>query len=135
MNLSPTLKQARATANKNAIDAAATPGKMKCYSAPRPSPGGTPAGDLLATFIFTDPCGVVDAVGLHLTIDAPAQVLANGVIDWGRLEDGDGNWVMDGNVRMPADSDVASADFVIDNATVLIGGFVVLVSALIVEGG
>lgn len=135
LTISSRQKQAVSTARMNDIDAATTPGKFKCYAAPRPTAGGSPTGALLATFTLTDPCGTVDASGLHVTTLAPAQVTTGGVIDWGRFEDGDGTYCMDGNVRMSTDSDVATASFIVDNSTVLYGGFVALVSATIAEGG
>ncbi|MFZ6675371.1 hypothetical protein [Undibacterium sp. Xuan67W] len=137
MTLSVSLRQKQAVSNarKNDIDAASSAGKMLCYAAPRPTAGGTPSAPALCTFLFTDPCGTVDASGLHLTVAAPAQVVTGGDIDWCRIVDGDGNYCNDGNVRMPSDVDAATADYLVDRANVLAGGFVVLVSALIAEGG
>ena len=110
-------------------------GKIKLYPDPRPASGSTPTGNLLCTVTLTHPCGVVNASGLHLTIPSPAQAGASGVIRWARVIDSDDNFIMDGDVRLATDSDVAIADFVIDLAQVYAGSFVNLVSATLAEGG
>jgi hypothetical protein len=133
--LSPRVKLARSTAVRNDIDAATTPGKIKLYALPRPAPGGTPVGDLLAVITLTDPCGTVDSTGLHLTAFAAGQAVATGAIGWGRVCDGDGNWVIDGGALPASDPDVALAPFVLDAMNVFTGGYVNLVSATLVEGG
>lgn len=133
--LSARNKLAASTARRADIDLASTPGVLKLYPSPRPATGAAAGVTLLATIVFSDPCGTVDAAGLHLTSPAPAQAVAAGIIRWGRIEDGDGNFVMDGDVRMAADSDVAIADILIDVAQVYVGSFVNLTSAVIAEGG
>jgi hypothetical protein len=124
---------------KTLVDLAATPGKILLYTTPRPASGGdVPAGTLLATVILSDPCGTVDATGLHFTADAPVQAVAAGVVVWGRLCDGDGNWIIDGDARRSDDIDVghiADAIFVIDEDQVYVGSFITLVSATLAEGG
>jgi hypothetical protein len=135
LTISTRQKQLVSTARMADIDSAATPGKIKFYPSPRPASGDTTAASLIATMLFSDPCGTVDASGLHLTSAAPAQVINGGVIRWCRVTDGDDNFVWDGDVRMSTDGDVAIADIVIDVANVLVGGFVTLVSATVAEGG
>lgn len=133
--LSSALKQARSAANRDIIDAGSAGGKLKLYAGARPASGAAPSGTLLATIVFAYPCGTVDAGGLHLTSPAPAQAVAAGVVQWGRITDSDDAFVMDGDVRLPTDADAASADYLIDIAQVYVGSFVNLVSAVIAEGG
>lgn len=133
--LSSRNKQAASAARRDDIDSGVGAGKIKLYASPRPATGAAPVGGLLATIELSDPCGTVDAGGLHLTSSTPAQAVAAGIIYWARVTDGDDAFVMDGDVRMSTDSDVAIADFIIDIAQVYPGSFVNLVSATLVEGG
>ncbi len=134
--LSDDVKEARSTAVKATIDAGSTFGKIKLYTATRPASGASASGcTLLATILFSDPCGTVDGDGLHLTADDPAQAVAAGIINWARVTDSDDNYVMDGDVRLSTDTDVAIADFIIDVAQVYVGSYVNLVSALLAEAG
>lgn len=136
--LSSAVKQARSTSVKVIIDAGgagAGSGKIKLYTTPRPASGAAPTGTLLAAIVLSHPCGTVDASGLHLTSPAPAQAGAAGIIRWARVTDADDVFVMDGDVRLSTDGDVAIADFIIDVAQVYPGSFVNLVSALLAEGG
>ncbi|MDO8180146.1 MAG: hypothetical protein Q7T62_18010 [Undibacterium sp.] len=135
LGISSRQKQSVSNARKADIDAAGTAAKMHCYAAPRVAKGAAPAAAPLCSFDLTYPCGTVDAAGLHLSVSGPSQVASSGLIDWCRTADGDDNFVMDGDVRMPGDPDAAIADYLVDNSTVFAGGFVVLVSALIAEGG
>jgi hypothetical protein len=124
------------TARRDDIDASLNlPGKIVCYEDPQPAAGDAPASTPVAEFILTDPCGTVDAAGLHFTVTAPGQASKNGTVRWARVVDGDGNYCMDGVVRMTSDGDAGIADFIIDNAVTLQGGFIVLLSATLAEGG
>lgn len=134
LSISSRNKQAASAARRDDIDLAATPGKILYYPDPRPAPGATASG-LLVSMTLTDPCGTVDSSGLHLTSAAAAQAVAAGIIRWARVVDGDDNYVMDGDVRMVTDTDIADADFVIDAAQVYVGSFVNLISATLAEGG
>lgn len=133
--LSTAVKQARSTAVKTTIDAGTDVGKIKLYASPRPDAGAAPTSALLATILLSDPCGTVDASGLHLTSPVPAQSGAAGIVSWARVTDSDDNYIMDGDVRMAADVDAEIADFLIDIAQVYPGSFVTLVSATLAEGG
>lgn len=133
--LDSTVKQSRSAAVRNAIDAGAGPGVIKFYSAPRPVTGAAPTGTLLGTITLTDPCGTVDNVGLHLVAEAVTQAIAGGVITWARVTDSDGTFVFDGDVRDASAPDIAIADFLIDSQVVYAGGFLVLASAVLAEGG
>lgn len=135
MKLAPNLKQARAEANRQAIDAGTQPGAILCYTAPQPATGEEATGMLLVSIPLTYPCGVADTGGLTITASAPGQALTDGNINWARIVDSTGKFVMDGTVRRPSDPDAATADFIIDITGVLTGAFVLLMSAYIAEGG
>lgn len=132
--LSARNKLAASTARMNDIDLAATPAKILLYPDPRPATGAAATGEL-AVITLSDPCGTVDADGLHLTALLPAQAGAAGIIRWGRIVDGDDAFVLDGDVRLLDDTDAAVADFIIDVAQVYPGSFINLVSATLAEGG
>lgn len=132
--LSARNKLAASTARRNDIDLAATPGKILLYPEPRPATGAAASG-ALAVLILSDPCGTVDELGLHLTAPLPAQATEAGLIRWARIVDGDDNFVLDGDVRLPSDADVGIADFIIDVAQVYPGSFINLMAATLAEGG
>lgn len=127
INLSPACKQARSLGTLSAIDADSEPATIRLYAAPRPTPGGEPAAPAITIITLTKPAGTVDASGLHLTQAAIAQVISAGEPAWGRICNGAGEWVIDGDV---------GAEFMIDTAGALYpGAFVNLLSADFAEGG
>lgn len=83
-------------------DAAATPGTIKVYSAPRPSTGGgVGAAVLLGTYTLAStsfPASVNGQAVANPIVDAPA--IAAGTAYWARGEDGDGNFVKDVSVGL-----------------------------------
>lgn len=135
LGISDRNKIAASTGRKNDIDAAAVAGSIEYYPAPRAAKGAAPGVTLLCAMTLNYPCGTVDAAGLHLTSSTPAQAVAAGIIKWARIKDGAGNFVMDADVRMLTDSDVAIADMIIDVAQVYVGSFITLVAATLAEGG
>lgn len=83
-------------AKADALNASATPGKAKVYSGPVPDRGVTPDGDLMLTYTLQQPCEASIAGGI-LTMKPVlfAQVQASGSPTLVRLENGDGDFVMD----------------------------------------
>lgn len=129
------LKQTRANTIKTAIDAGSGAGLIRFYADPRPASGAAPTGALLGTITLTDPCGTVDSAGLHLTAASVTQAVADGVITWARVLDSTSTYVFDADVRDPGAYDAAIADFLINSQQVYAGGYLVLASALLAEGG
>lgn len=130
LGLTPALKQARATATLNKIDAAATAGKLLIFGTARPATGGDPGGSALATVILQKPCGTVGEDGtLTLSAAQSVQVVETGAPVWGRITDGDGNAVLDGSAG------IADADFLVDQEVMYVGAFVTLVAGVFAEGG
>lgn len=96
--LSLRARNAMLTALMNDIDSAATAGKINIYSGTRPATGGgaLSGNTLLATLVFSDPCGTVANGTLTfsaITQDSGAD--ATGTATWGRIVDGDNNFVAD----------------------------------------
>ena len=97
LHLSTAVKTDRLQAIVNRVDAAATPGHLKLYTAPQPADGADPGSAvLLADVTLADPCGVVTGNVLAMTLPPGALVALDGDVAWGRMTDGDGNWVGDG---------------------------------------
>lgn len=134
MNFSDDLKAARSAAIQHAIDAAQSSGKVQLYAGERPAPGGNPPGALLIEFVLNYPCGIVDSSGLYITAGESAQAVNNGVAVWGRVTDGNGNWVIDGDVKELGD-DSRSAEFELDILQFRVGAFGNLTAFSIGEGG
>lgn len=114
----------------------ALPGRLRIFSAPKPSPGGLPgAATELATLSFPKP-SLQGVVGKVLTLLAPPTTLigATGDAFWGRLEAGSGEWVGDGLVGLIEDGVVTQpGDFLIvgDSVRLFAGGeLTVLVAKL-----
>lgn len=127
--LSTATKGARLQALADRLDAAATPGKLRLYGAPQPLAGAAPTGDVLAEVILSQPCGVVTDAALTLSIPPAAVAVADGDVAWGRLLDGDDNWVADGDAGA-----MASAAFIrLVNPHIYGGGLVGIASAVITE--
>lgn len=126
--MSASLRTARLDLIRAGIDAAATPGKLLLYEAPRPATfGGATAAALQCEITLEQPCAVVAAAVFTLAVPVEGVRIDNKAITWGRFLDGDDNFVGDANVRItgyvstgPGDE----PDIQIDNPNGYIGGFV-----------
>lgn len=130
LNLTAATKNARMTALKNTIDAASA-AKLLLYTSPRPATGAAATGTLLVSIALTQPCGVVDASGLHLVAAGSAQASGTGIATWARLVDGNNNAVFDCDAKQT--DDPRQAELILDIAAMYPGAFVNLVSAVITE--
>jgi len=138
MNLASYVKEARATAMLACMDAGGY-SKILFYPDTQPStPGGTFSGTLIATLNLDNPAGTVATVTgvtkTTLTASVPCQAVSADTIRWARIVDHSGTWIADFKVRLATDSDASSAEIIIDIATVYVGAFINLVSAVITEG-
>jgi hypothetical protein len=96
--LSLRARNAMLTALMNDIDSAATAGKVNIYSGTRPAVGGDAITTqvLLATLVFSKPCGTVANGTLTFSaINQDAGADATGTAAWGRILDGSNNFVAD----------------------------------------
>jgi hypothetical protein len=91
------LRDTRAQAVIDAINAGAGPGTALFYSAPRPAAGAAITTQVLAgTLTFSEPAGTVNnGVTTFATITEDSSVDNTCWIRWVRVLDGDGNFVMD----------------------------------------
>lgn len=95
-----TLRSNRMTQVINAIDAGASTGKLRIYTATRPATGAAiTTQTLLAELSFADPCGTVtNGVLTFSALTADSSADATGTAAWARVVDSDGNFVMDMSV-------------------------------------
>lgn len=112
-----------------AIDAGAGAGLLRVYDGTRPATGGS-ATTLLAELTFTDPCAGSAAAGVltFSAITADASANASGTATWCRAVDSTGTFVFDANVG------TASADFILNTATITAGQSVSCTSGTITDG-
>jgi hypothetical protein len=131
ISLNTDLKNARLTAIKDAIDADASPGVLRIYTDPVPSPGdAVTTQTLLAELTFSKPCGSVSN-GV-LTFDPITEedlAPATGTATWGRILDGAGTWVGDVDVGVPG----SGAAIELNTTSIYEGGIVRITSGQISE--
>lgn len=136
MHFSPDLKTGRSQAILDALDDSVNPATLSIYTGDsvnglQPAAGAAITTEvLLATYTLDQPAGVVSGDTFALTLPSePATVLADGVACWGRLENGDGNWVIDGNAGI----ENSGAFFILDDLQVYEGAALSLIVGTIQE--
>ncbi|MEE9573507.1 MAG: hypothetical protein V3W20_10695 [Candidatus Neomarinimicrobiota bacterium] len=118
---------------RDAIDNAATPGKIEIYSGTRPATGVAITDQtLLATILFADPCAP-NAVAGVLTFDADPDLedddaAAGGTATWARILDGDDTFVTD------ADVGTSGSDINLNSTNITAGGIVRITSGTLTIG-
>lgn len=132
IGLDSTLRDARLTLIKDAIDAGTGAGKLLIYGTPRPATGASAgAATQLASITLNDPCGTVSAGVLTLDIDpvpADSSADATGTAVWARLVTSADAFVADLSVGTSA------ADIIMNTTSVIIAMPVSIVSGTITEG-
>lgn len=130
LEFSDATRSARAEATMGQLDKAATPGRLELYTTAQPAAGGASGGSPIATITLQKPCGSVVAGVLTFAISQPAQVHPSGDVLWARGKDGDGNWVLDGDVAVTG---TPGAAFTLDDVALYEGAFVFLFNATLTE--
>ena len=100
VKFSESLRNDRAEQIKAKIDADTNPGILQFYTGPQPDTGAAiTTQTLLGTLTFSKPCGTVTGGVLTFgTVAEDSAADATGEAAWGRISDGAGNFVMDGDV-------------------------------------
>jgi hypothetical protein len=135
MHFSPALRQARSQAILDTIDASANPATLSIYTGDavdglQPAAGAALTTEtLLALYTLSQPAGTASGGVFSTTLPTPVNVLADGIACWGRIADGDGNWVMDGNCGIAG----SHAFFILDDLQVYAGGILSLILGAIEE--
>jgi hypothetical protein len=131
LRIRETVRNAMLAALLAAIDASSVGGVLEIYSGPMPdSPEDDPASDniLLATLTLSDPAGAVASGALTFgAIGQDNSADATDTAAWGRLRDGDGDAIFDGNVGTVSGQFV----IVINTTAIVAGGPVQITSAVI----
>lgn len=101
VGMATTLRNARLSAIRDAIDAGPAQGKLNLYAGTRPATGASPAGStLIGTLLFSDPCAAEPSNGV-LTFNSISDDLAadaSGTVAWARITDSNNVFVMDVDV-------------------------------------
>lgn len=118
---------------RDKIDAGDAEGVLHIYKGTRPASGeSADAGDLLGTCTFSDP-SAPDASDGTLTFDSIAEDSSadqDGEASWARVEDSDGNWVMD----MDVGTSGSGASLILNTTTIAEGGPIRIDSGEITAG-
>jgi hypothetical protein len=130
--LSDTLRNARITLVKNAIDGGPASGLLRFYNGTKPAVGAAITTQLLqCTIAFADPCGTV--TGPTLTFDALGAVTGTRIDDktitWARIVDSTGAFVADAVVSVGG----GGGDVIVNSVTGAIGSFLAFVSGSLTE--
>lgn len=97
-NLADNVRTTRATDIINAINAGTGTGSMQVYTADKPATKGAviTTQTLLGTLGFAEPAGTVtDGVATYNVMTDDSNADADGIANWTRILDGDGNFVAD----------------------------------------
>ena len=128
--LSNELRDARLQATVDTLDGGSGPGYIEFYDGVRPTTGAA-ATTLLSTHALSIPCGVVlDQVLTFNTIEDDISADAAADATWARFYDGDGAFQMDADCGLAG----SGADFIFDDAAILVGALVHVVAGSISEG-
>jgi len=100
IKLATSVRNARLQAIADAMSAGAGQGTLTLYAGDLPAQnGGTPPGQALVTIDLPDPLvESLDGGILTLATFPEAMATVEGLATWGRIQDGDGAWVMDVDV-------------------------------------
>lgn len=124
------VRNARAQAVVDQLDKAALPGSLAIFATAQPPTGDPPGGAWLVNIPLQKPCGTVANGVITFAVTQPAQVNPGGTALWARGYDGDGNFVVDGNVAVTG---TPGAAFTLDNVDLNLGAFVFLSTATLSE--
>jgi hypothetical protein len=130
LDLSDSLKGRRLALIASDLDAAATPGAIRFYSAPKPAVGASITTQVLqAVTPLADPCATLSGTVLTFATGADGVRVAGDTITWARFVDGDGVFVADANVSGPA----GGATVLISSVTGAIGSLLRVLSGTVSE--
>lgn len=128
--LSDLVRNARANAIVGQLDRAATGGRLELYYTAQPAPGAAAGGSPGAIITLQKPCGSVAGGVITFATTIPAQVNPGGTVLWARAKDGDGYWMLDGNVAVTG---TPGAAFTLPDVVLYAGAFVFLFGATLTE--
>lgn len=132
ISLALAVRNARLQVILDAIDAGAGAGTMKFYDLPRPASGATITTEtLIGTNTFSDPVATItNAVLTFDSITDDISADADADIGWCRMEDSDGNFVIDLSCGLTG----SGAEIIFNTLTARIGGVIQILSGSFTEG-
>lgn len=133
IGMSPELRNARLNQISAAIDAGSGAGTLKFYTVPKPATGGAITSQtLLATLTFSDPSAPAADNGTltFAAITGDSSADATGTAAWARIQDSDGNFVMDLEVGAAG----SGKDIELISVNIIAGNPVAIATASITEG-
>lgn len=133
LGMNVTLRNTRANAIRDAIDAGAGPGIVQFYTGTRPATGAAITSEtLLGTVTCGDPSTAAASGGV-LTFNAFTEDTAadaDGVATWARVLDSDSTFVTDLSVSESG----GGGDLIMNTTTIVTGGPIRIDSGTITEG-
>lgn len=124
------VRDARANALVAQIDLAATPGTLELYCTTQPAAGAAPGGSPATIITLQKPCGTVAGGVITFATTQPSQLVVSGTVLWARVRDGDGYWLLDGNVAVTG---TPGAAFTLADVAIFAGAFVFMFGATFTE--
>jgi len=131
LGINVTVRNSRANALRDAIDAGAGPGLVEIYDGTRPATGGAITTQTLLGTVTCSAVSAPDASGGVLTFSAfteDSSADADGTASWARITDSDANFVTDMDVG------TAGADLIMNTVSIVSGGPIRIDSGTITEG-
>lgn len=132
LTLSETVRNARLQALLDAIDMGAGDSVISFYTAPQPVGGGAVTSQTLlaSCALFTPSGSVANGIMTFNAISDEMAVKSNGVAEWCRIFDGDGNFILDMDCGLSG----SGAIMILDDINLNAGGKVSVIGGQIVEG-
>lgn len=133
LSFSTALRNARANSIINAMDTGDNHATMQFYTGAKPAISGAAitTQTKLGTVTFSKPCAtVLDGQVTFLPIADDVVADATGLLSWGRVLNGAGDFVMDLNCGVSGTESVV----IFNNLNVLAGGIISVTSGVLTEG-
>ncbi|MFN7817803.1 MAG: hypothetical protein ACK5OQ_16360 [Burkholderiales bacterium] len=128
VDISPDHNNARLLATRDFLDLGTLNGKVRIYTGTRPAPGAAAnAANLLVEITLDKPSGSIVSNQLSLTSATAGIATATGAPTWSRWVNGNGAWAIDTDASGPS----GSAPVIVSDDTILAGGSISLLSALL----
>lgn len=110
------------------IEAGASPAFLNIYGTTKPAPGGAPGASPLVSIQLASPAGTIASNQLSLAAENLTDMVMNsGGAVWGRILNGDGNWVLDATCGAVG----SGKPIILSDTTLFSGGVVSLISAIL----
>lgn len=127
ISISTAHNEVRLTATRDFMDLGVSNAKVQIYAGTRPANGATAATSPLVEISLNKPSGTVASNALTLSSNDLPLIALSGSPTWARVLNGNGAHVLDADAGGPG----STTEIVVSQATLLQGGQVALVSAVL----